>query len=98
MNLKRLSVKPLIAAVAIAYLILDALTFLTSTNQFIEFLRIYVFLVNTVLAGLAIWALLVISRMQRPRPLPELEKEFEEELKRLVKEWEEVKKSEGGSG
>ena len=87
----------LAAAVAVAYLIVLAFTWLTSDEVFMLFLKVYLTLVNGVVALAALWALVTLAKRPRPVPLPELEKKFEAELERLMKEWEEVERSESGS-
>jgi len=74
----------------LGYLVLLALTWLTPPDAFMLFLKVYLTLVNGLVAGLALWALITLKKRPRPVPLPELEKEFEKELERLVKEWKEV--------
>ena len=87
----------LAAAVAVAYLIILAFTWLTPSDVFMIFLKVYLTLLNGVVALAAIWALVTLAKRPRPVPLPELEKKFEAELERLVKEWEEVEGSESSS-
>jgi len=85
------------ATTVVIYLLLLALTWLTPPEPFLTFLRVYLTLVNSAIAALVLWALFTVSKRPRPVPLPELEKRYEEELKRLMKEWEKVEGSEGGS-
>ncbi len=53
------------------------------------FLRFYVWLLSIGISLFGLWAFVKLTTVPRPKPLPEVEKEFEEELKRLYKEWRE---------
>jgi len=83
-----------LGAIVIGYLALLALTWLTPQQTFLLFLRVYLTLVNGLVVAVALWAraLMTLKKKPRPVPLPELEKEFEKELERLVKEWKEAEK------
>ncbi|NPA84901.1 MAG: hypothetical protein GXO07_02715, partial [Crenarchaeota archaeon] len=73
-----------LGAIVIGYLALLALTWLTPQQTFLLFLRVYLTLVNGLVVAVALWALMTLKKKPRPVPLPELEKEFEKELERLV--------------
>jgi len=84
---KRGLLKYSIPILLIYYVIVTSLTFLTNANEFVTFLRIYLFAINTALVALGVLLVINLSRLSRPKPLPELERRFEEELKRLKEEY-----------
>ena len=86
MNLRKL-LKPLAAILVIIYLIISYYLLLAPNDVAIMFLRIYVWLLTTAFLALGAWVSIKLFTVPRPVPLPEVERQFEEELKRLYEEW-----------
>ncbi len=79
--------KPLAAVVAIVYLIISYYLLLAPNDVAILFLRVYVWLLTTAFLAFGAWVTIKLFAVPRPVPLPEVEKQFEEELKKLYEEW-----------
>ena len=83
-----------VAIAVIAYLVVTYFLLLAPDKLFLAFVRLYLWVITTSVIALAGWFYFKAKSLSRPKPLPEIEKRFEEELKQLLKEWEERKSSE----